>query len=117
MDEEIRELRRWRHDIEGRGIMGLPERVAELEKSAHKEAINAAHLVSTIDTLKQGFLDIRRSIDGFHVEVGVIKESVSGELKRVKHLALIGVAILSLSSLMPEALVSQLIAAFIAVLR
>ena len=97
--------------------MGLAERVAELEKGVHKEAINAAHLVSTINTLKEGFMDIRRSIDGFHTEIGVIKETVSGELKRVKHLALIGVVVLSLSSLMPEQLTTQLINAFIAVLR
>ena len=107
--EEIRRLRDWRHNLEGMGIQSIPERVKELERTAQREAIDSTRLEATISTLKQGFDSLRNSIDGFHVELKETRDSFAREVGGVKRWAIVAVIAISLSSLMPEAVITQLI--------
>ena len=97
-DEEIKELRRWRHDLEGMGIMGIPERVKDLEVSRHQEALVNVRLESTIAALKDGMGELSNTIKGFHSDIA--------GLRRMFMLSILAITV---SLVLPPELISHII--------
>jgi hypothetical protein len=96
MDDEIRELRRWRHDLEGMGIMGVPERVKDLEVARHQEALANVRLESTISALKEGMSELSNTIKGFH-----------GDLAGLRRMFMISIIVITASLVIPPDMVSN----------
>jgi lipoate-protein ligase A len=113
VEEEIKELRRFRHDLEGRGIMSLPERVVDLEKSAQREALDNLRMETAIDALKEGFIQLRVAIEGFHKDVSTVRSEVTVALQKTQRWVVIGIVTLSLSALLPEPVMNSVIAAIV----
>ena len=95
-DEEIRELRRWRHDLEGMGIMGVPERVKDLEVARHQEALANVRLESTISALKEGMSELSNTIKGFQ-----------GDLAGLRRMFMISIIVITASLVIPNDMVSN----------
>jgi hypothetical protein len=98
MDNEISELRRWRHDLEGMGIMGIPERVKELEEARHQEALKNVEFRLTIQTLKEGMSELSTTIKAFH-----------GDLATIRKLFVVCIILVTFSILLPTEVITSLI--------
>jgi hypothetical protein len=110
-EEEVRELRRWRHDLEGMGIMQVPGKVDKLEALAQKDALDNVRIVNTIDTLKDGFTQLKDAIQGFHSDIRQVRGEVTDAVYTVRRWAVGAVVTLSLASMMPPATVNAVITA------
>lgn len=109
LEEEIRELRRFRHDLEGLGILKLPAKVEELEKAVHLDAIESIRTANTLDTLKDGFTRLSMAIEGFHGDIKDVRKEVTEAVGKIKTWAIIGIVTLSISALLPDEITSSLL--------
>jgi hypothetical protein len=65
--DEIKELRRWRHDLEGMGIQSVPAKVDELYAAKHRNDLNDAedkhmmdNLTGSVNALESSIQEIRQ---------------------------------------------------------
>jgi hypothetical protein len=98
MENEIRDLRLWRHDLEGMGIMGIPERVRDLEEARHQEALKNVEFRLTVQALKEGMNELSTTIKEFH-----------GDLAVLRKLFIACIGLITLSILLPPELVTKLV--------
>lgn len=111
VEEEVKELRKWRHDLEGMGIMQVPLKVDKLEAIAQKDALDNLRIVNTVDTLKDGFAQLRDAIQGFHSDIRQVRTEVTDAVYTVRRWAVGAVVTLALASMMPPAVVQAVIVA------
>ena len=117
VEDEVKELRRWRHDLEGMGIMQVPLKVDKLEALAQKDALDNVRMVQTVDTLKEGFAQLRDAIQGFHADISKVRIEVTEAVYTVRRWAVGAVITLALASMMPPATVQAVITAVSQLLR
>ena len=115
VEEEIKTLRLFRHDLEGRGLMNLPERVAILEEAKHSRDIDSAKLEATIQTLTIGFDKVQKAIEGFHADIKATREAFTTEISQIRKYIFAALITLVLSNLIPQELLSALMTAFLRV--
>lgn len=96
--DEILELRRWRHDLEGHGIMSAMERIKALEDARHQEALKNVEFRITITTLKEGMAELSNTIRAFH-----------GDLATLRRLFVGCICLITLSILLPPEIIINLI--------
>ena len=113
VEEEIRSLRLFRHDLEGRGIMSIPDRVAELEKAKHNRDIDSVRLEATIQTLTVGFDKVQRAIEGFHTDIKATRDAFTAEISQIRKYIFAALLALILSNLVPQELLSSLVASML----
>lgn len=101
MDDEIKELRNWRHTLEGEGIMGIPNRVKELEEARHQEALKNVEFGLTIVALKEGMSELSATIKDFH-----------GDLAAIRRLFMISLCLVVISILLPPDIMTSLFGLF-----
>lgn len=117
VEEEIKELRRFRHDLEGLGIMKVPAKVEELEKAVHRDEIDNIRTAATLDALKEGFTRLSKAIEGFHSDIRDVREEVTNAVGKIKTWAVIGIVTLSISTLLPDEVMTSLVTSLAVMFR
>ena len=109
VEEEIKELRRFRHDLEGMGILTMPAKVEELQRAVHKDELDSIRTAATLETLKDGFTRLSKAIEGFHADIKDVRTEVTSAVGKIKTWAVIGIVTLSVSTLLPDQAMTALI--------
>ena len=93
---EIKELRLFRHDVEGRGIMNLPERVSALELAKHEDALKDQRQTIVVESLQSGMKELSETI-----------KSVHKDLQGVRRLFTVAICVVIVSILLPDDIIQQ----------
>ena len=93
---EIKELRLFRHDVEGRGIMSLPDRVAKLEMDRHENALKDQRQTIVVESLQAGMAELSDTI-----------KSVHRDLQGVRKLFTVAICVVIVSILLPDDIIHQ----------
>lgn len=117
VEEEIRDIRKWRHDLEGRGVMSLPERVQELERARHTQDMEGVRLETTIHTLTIGFDKVQRAIEGFHSDIKLTRESFTTEIGKIRMYIFTALITLIVSNLIPQEALTALVSGVLTFLK
>jgi len=96
INAEIKELRLFRHDVEGRGIMNLPERVSALELSKHENALKDQRQTIVVESLQAGMTELSDTI-----------KSVHKDLQGVRKLFTVAICVVIVSILLPDDIIHQ----------